>query len=153
MEKKKKKKKGRAEEKEKGEQTEAGLSPRRPASSLISSLAFSPSFFLFSVFSLSRYFIFSFLPSFACSVVVTLISPTRRELRSSDAWLAIERSEFFQEIDLKRGTRSNWRMVSRVIFIFILIAVRYVTRVCVRFCVFVTTSSTIFRAKFSDMFL
>lgn len=49
----KKEKKGRAEEKEKGEQTEAGLSPRRPASSLISSLAFSPSFFLFSVFSLS----------------------------------------------------------------------------------------------------
>lgn len=60
----KKKKKGRAEEKEKGEQTEAGLNPRRPASSLISSLAFSPSFFLFSVFSLSLLYFFSF--TFVC---------------------------------------------------------------------------------------
>lgn len=61
---KRRKKKGRAEEKEKGEQTEAGLSPRRPASSLISSLAFSPSFFLFSVFSLSLLYFFSF--TFVC---------------------------------------------------------------------------------------
>lgn len=61
---KKKKKKGRAEEKEKGEQTEAGSSPRRPASSLISSLAFSPSFFLFSVFSLSLLYFFFF--TFVC---------------------------------------------------------------------------------------
>lgn len=62
----KKEKKGRAEEKEKGEQTEAGLSPRRPASSLISSLAFSPSFFLFSVFSLSLSLLYFFFFTFVC---------------------------------------------------------------------------------------
>lgn len=42
----------------------AGALDGRPASSLISSLAFSPSFFLFSVFSLSLLYLFFF--TFVC---------------------------------------------------------------------------------------